>query len=181
MQARICGGPGWATTQVYPARKSTGSLKYHSGVLTAFVIDTMTVFKENAIATDDSHRLFFARAKSTNLLEPGTLMKGRKQSKYSALDLLRQYLELCRYTPDHRDWNERALEKNPPRLIRLQRLKALFHAFGILFDPSSFQEGDFIDWKDPVYEVFLERARSQFLREEAEGDSRGRSSLLPFT
>jgi hypothetical protein len=140
----------------------------------------MTVFKENAIATDDSHRLFFARAKSTNLLESGTLMKGRKQSKYSALDLLRQYLELCRYTPDHRDWNERALEKNPPRLIRLQRLKALFHAFGILFDPSSFQEGDFIDWKDPVYEVFLERARSQFLREEAEGRLSGTIELTAF-
>ncbi len=107
-------------------------------------------------------------------------MKGRKQSKYSALDLLRQYLELCRYTPDHRDWTERALEKNPPRLIRLQRLKAMFHAFGIPFDPQSFREGGFIDWKDPVYEVFLERARSQFLREEAEGRLSGTIELTAF-
>ena len=96
-------------------------------------------------------------------------MRGRKQRKYSALDLLRQYLELRRYTPDHRNWNEQALEQNPPRLIRLQRLKALFHAFGIAFDPPSFQEGGFIDSEAPIYEAFLERARLWFLKERSEG------------
>ena len=52
--------------------------------------------------------------------------------------------------------------------------------FRHIFDPSSFQEGDFIDWKDPVYEVFLERARSQFLREEAEGRLSGTIELTAF-
>jgi len=107
-------------------------------------------------------------------------MSTRNQTRVSALELLRQYLELCRYTPDQRDWNEQALEPNPPRLIRLQRLKALFHAFGIPFDPQSFQEGGFIDCEDPVYEVFLERARSQFLKEGTEGRHSGTNQVTAF-
>ena len=95
----------------------------------------------------------------------------REKAEYTALDLLRQYLELCGFTPDQSEWNTEALRENPPRLIRLQRLKALFHAFGIPFDRSQFEKGKFIDWKNPVYEVFRDRARAWFVRERAEGRS----------
>lgn len=52
-------------------------------------------------------------------------------------------------TSDMGDWSEEQLSDDPPRLYRLQQLMALFHAFEIDWNPSSFTKGGFIDPESP--------------------------------
>jgi hypothetical protein len=107
-------------------------------------------------------------------------MRDQDQTTFSARDLLYLYLEMRQLTPKEKEWNEKALAENPPRLIRLQRLKALFRAFSIPFDLKKFRKGRFIDWKNPVYEVFLERARAAFSKQVAEGKLSGMLEVDSF-
>jgi hypothetical protein len=73
----------------------------------------------------------------------------------TALSLLLAFLELQGLSPKLADWTEERLSDNPPRLIRLRRLIAMFRAFGLPWDPESFTEGTFIDPKQPRYTTLL--------------------------
>jgi len=96
-------------------------------------------------------------------------MRDKHRAAFSAQDLLDLYLEMCGMIPNQDDWTEKSLKKNKPRLIRFQRLRALFQAFGIPFELKRFREGEFIDPDNPVYEVFLEKARAELSKLAAEG------------
>ncbi len=63
----------------------------------------------------------------------------------TAHDLLKAFLNLHGLSPNLSDWTEDELAWNPPRLIRLMRLKAMFLAFGIEWDPVAFTEGKCVD------------------------------------
>jgi hypothetical protein len=75
----------------------------------------------------------------------------------AARDLLYRFLELRSLTPDFDEWSEDRLAGNPPRLVRLRRLIALFRAFKIDWDPVSFAAGHFIQPESPRYAPLLER------------------------
>jgi hypothetical protein len=62
----------------------------------------------------------------------------------TAHDLMIRFLELRAMTPNYDDWTEEMLTDNPPRLIRLRQLTAMFQAFGIPWGPQSFTHGMFI-------------------------------------
>ena len=81
--------------------------------------------------------------------------------RITARDLLHGFLELRRLTPDMGEWSEECLASNPPRLVRLRRLIALFRAFGIDWDPSSFSEGKFIQPESRRYAALLERVAAE--------------------
>ena len=81
--------------------------------------------------------------------------------KVEAIDLLHKYLELRSRTPDLNEWTEERLVDNPPRLLRLQQLRALFQAFGIVWDPVAFTTGQFIQPDYPRYAVVLTRAATE--------------------
>jgi hypothetical protein len=76
-------------------------------------------------------------------------------------DLLHLYLELRGMVPDFREWREDRLGANPPRLVRLKQLTALFRAFGIPWSPNTFGDGSFIAEGDPKHAPLLARAASQ--------------------
>lgn len=76
----------------------------------------------------------------------------------SAHDLIRTFLDLQDLSPEVDKWSEEHFADNPPRLIRLRRLKALFRAFGISWGPESFKIGRFIQHENPLYSPLLERA-----------------------
>jgi len=76
---------------------------------------------------------------------------------FTADDLLQGFLELRRMSPDMADWNEKQLADKPYQLKCHRRLKALFQAFGIPYDPFSFASGSFIDSKSPGYTALLKR------------------------
>jgi len=73
--------------------------------------------------------------------------------KITARDLLYGFLELRGLTPDLSQWTEEGLADNPPRLFRLRRLRAVFRAFGIAWEPASFIEGKFIVPESPLYQT----------------------------
>jgi hypothetical protein len=73
----------------------------------------------------------------------------------TAHSLLLGFLELRGFSPKLADWTEERLSDNPPRLIRLRRLIAMFRAFGLPWDPESFTEGRFIDPRHPRYTTLL--------------------------
>ena len=78
------------------------------------------------------------------------------QVNITARDLLIGWLELLGLTGNIHSWTEDNLRDNPPRLIRLKRLMALFRAFGIHWNPASFIEGRWIDANTEEYrELFL--------------------------
>lgn len=66
-------------------------------------------------------------------------------SQFTAHDLLSAFLDLHGLAPDLSEWTEEKLAYNPPRLIRLKRLKAMFLAFGMAWDPYAFTEGGCVD------------------------------------
>jgi len=68
--------------------------------------------------------------------------------------LLYAFIELRAYTPDFDKWNASSLRSNPPRLIRLQRLQALFRALKINWNPSGFIKGEFINENLEMYKNF---------------------------
>jgi hypothetical protein len=75
-----------------------------------------------------------------------------KTDNYTAIDLLEKILEFTEMTPDKEEWNYEALQSNPPRYIRLQRIEALMKAF-FADDPKyitiqSFLSGEFIKDRD---------------------------------
>ena len=73
-------------------------------------------------------------------------MTDNKQStSLSAVDLVRQFVQLRDYAPDLESWSEEGFAANPPRLHRLRRLRALFAAYGIDWDPVRFARGAFLD------------------------------------
>ncbi|MFM8393189.1 MAG: hypothetical protein ACKOB4_04625, partial [Acidobacteriota bacterium] len=80
-----------------------------------------------------------------------------KMEFVSALNLLYQYLDFRVMVPDLSHWNEHRLGDNVPRLVRLQRLKAMFRAFQINWDPSEFAQGKFIDPRQDKYAPLLRR------------------------
>jgi hypothetical protein len=73
----------------------------------------------------------------------------------TAHSLLVGFLELRGFSPKLADWTEERLSVNPPRLIRLRRLIAMFRAFGLPWDPESFTKGEFIDPKHPRYKTLM--------------------------
>ena len=75
----------------------------------------------------------------------------------TAHSLLHGFLRLRRLTPEMGEWSEERLSLNPPRLYRLRQLIALFRAFEIAWDPSSFVEGRFIQPANPRYMALVER------------------------
>ena len=78
-----------------------------------------------------------------------------KKEVISAHNLLYQYLNLREMSPNLSDWNEKILGDDAPRLIRLQRLLALFRAFQINCDPAQFVNGMFIDPSNDKYASLL--------------------------
>jgi hypothetical protein len=77
------------------------------------------------------------------------------EAMITAHSLLYRFLELRSLTPELGHWTEERLSGNPPRLLRLRQLTALFRAFGIPWDPPSFVEGKFIDPEQPRYAALL--------------------------
>jgi hypothetical protein len=75
----------------------------------------------------------------------------------TAHDLLIRFLELQAMTPNYDKWTEESLSDNPPRLIRLRQLTAMFQAFGIPWDPRSFVRGMFIQPDLHPYHPLLSR------------------------
>ena len=82
----------------------------------------------------------------------------------TARSLLLGYLELRRLSPELTDWTEERLSGNPPRLVRLRRLAAMFRAFGLPWDPPGFAEGNFIQPEDPRYAGALARLAARMPR-----------------
>jgi hypothetical protein len=98
---------------------------------------------------------------------------------YGAWDLLALFLELKGLTPDLGSWTETALKDNPPRLYRLQQLKALFQVFGIPWELEAFLKGDFIQFEDARYEPLLQELW-QDLRGGEDGACRQKKQLQPY-
>lgn len=69
-------------------------------------------------------------------------------------ELLRNYLDLKALAPDLSQWTEEQLQANPPRLVRLKRLLALFSAFGIPLDPEGFARGRFFEGRTSSYGLY---------------------------
>lgn len=49
---------------------------------------------------------------------------------YAAQELLHKILEFLRMTPERAEWSFEVQRENPPRLVRLRQIDALFSAFG---------------------------------------------------
>jgi hypothetical protein len=64
-------------------------------------------------------------------------------------------------TPNYDKWTEESLSDNPPRLIRLRQLTAMFQAFGIPWDPRSFVRGTFIQPDLHPYHPLLSRLSAE--------------------
>ncbi len=69
----------------------------------------------------------------------------------SAVDLVRQFVQLRDYAPDLESWSEEGFAANPPRLYRLRRLRALFAAYGIDWDPAGFAKGASLESSNERY------------------------------
>jgi hypothetical protein len=83
------------------------------------------------------------------------------ESHWTARDFLRAASEFERMTPDRGSWTETLLESNPPRLVRLQRLRALANAFDVQPGFETLWSGDFVAQR-PLerYESFRQRVLS---------------------
>jgi hypothetical protein len=83
------------------------------------------------------------------------------ESHWTARDFLKAACEFERMTSDRDSWTEEQLSPNPPRLVRLQRLRALAKAFDVQPGFEALWSGDFIA-KRPFerYELFRQRVLS---------------------
>jgi hypothetical protein len=83
------------------------------------------------------------------------------ESHWTARDFLKAACEFERMTPNRNSWTEQSLASNPPRLVRLQRLRALAKAFDVQPGFEDLWSGDFIE-KRPFerYELFRQRVLS---------------------
>ena len=104
-------------------------------------------------------------------------MTGMTEQAVSARDLLHLYLKLLGMSPDLGKWSEEYLADNPPRLVRLRQLMALFRAFGIPWDTSTFRDGSFIK-EDQNHGAILQQAASEMPGELA-GRHGPRAEQLP--
>jgi hypothetical protein len=82
-------------------------------------------------------------------------------STITARSLLLGFLDLRGLSPELYDWTEERLSDNPPRLIRLRQLVAMFRAFAIPWDPPSFVAGRFIQPGQPRYVALLSRLATE--------------------
>jgi len=71
-------------------------------------------------------------------------MNNISTEKSLASQLFCLFKELLFLIPDFEEWNYNCLKSIPPRLIRLQRLQALFRALRINWNPAGFPKGEFI-------------------------------------
>lgn len=78
----------------------------------------------------------------------------------TARSLLHGFLELRGLAPEMKDWSEERFSDNAPRLYRLRQLIALFRAYEIDWDLSSFVEGRFIQPESLRYAASLEMMES---------------------
>lgn len=84
-----------------------------------------------------------------------------KESHWTARDFLRAASEFARMTPDRNEWTAKQLESNPPRLVRLQRLRAFAKAFDVQPGFETLWSGDFIAQRQlERYEPFRQRVLS---------------------
>ena len=83
----------------------------------------------------------------------------------TAHNLLAGFLELRGLTPEFESWTEERLSENPPRLIRLRQLEALFQAFGVPWNPRSFVEGKFIQPEHSRYDSLLTKLSAELQEE----------------
>ena len=81
----------------------------------------------------------------------------------TAHDLMIRFLELRLMTPNYDDWTEELLSDNPPRLIRLRQLVAMFQAFVIPWGPRSFVHGMFIQPDTHRYDSLLSKLSAELL------------------
>ena len=72
---------------------------------------------------------------------------------FTPADILRAWGTMISHEPDIGNWESKKVQENPPRRIRLQRLKALFQAFGIAGTFEDFQQGTMM--KDDILFVSL--------------------------
>ena len=108
-------------------------------------------------------------------IRPTPSRNEKDETVVRAHDLIYHYLDFQGLTPNKLDWSMSALAKNPPRLIRYQRLVAILAAFGIKTDLAAFDRGGFINENDPAYEPLLSRARKELPESLVSGmDRRGR-------
>jgi len=81
-----------------------------------------------------------------------------KQSEIiTSRNLLYGFLDLKSMAPNPTVWSEENFSDNPPRLIRLRRLIALFRAYNIPWNLASFISGHFIDIESMRYADLLDR------------------------
>lgn len=109
-----------------------------------------------------------------------------KTDSYTAIDLLEKIIEFTEMTPDKEAWNYEALQTNPPRYIRLQRIEALMKAF-FADDPKeitiqSFLSGEFIKDRDiEQYENTIEYIKESLVKYQSSFSTREvRLSELAF-
>lgn len=77
---------------------------------------------------------------------------------FDARSLLDELFGLLSRQPDVATWTVAALGENPPRLIRLQRLTALFRAFELPWDVPRFMKGGFVNVEHPAHAALIVQA-----------------------
>ena len=77
---------------------------------------------------------------------------------FDARSLLDELFGLLSREPNIANWTEDALAQNPPRLIRLRRLVAMFRAFELPWDVSRFLDGKFVDVEHPAHAALIAQA-----------------------
>ncbi len=84
-----------------------------------------------------------------------------RESHWAARDFLKAACEFERMTPNRNSWTEEQLASNPPRLVRLQRLRALAKAFDVQPGFEELWSGGFIAKRSfERYELFRQRVLS---------------------
>jgi hypothetical protein len=82
----------------------------------------------------------------------------RNTERWTARDFLRAASEFERMTSDRDTWTEEHLESNPPRLVRLRRLRALAKAFDVQPGFEALWSGAFVRQRPfEHYQPFVQR------------------------
>jgi hypothetical protein len=81
--------------------------------------------------------------------------------RIGARDLVDAYLDLWGLSREIDTWTEEAQASNPPRLIRLRRLMAMFNAFDLAWDPEGFPRGEFLNESKADYSGFIAKIRAE--------------------
>lgn len=107
-------------------------------------------------------------------------MSIENNTRITSKDLLAGFLDLRGLTSEFDNWTDELLSGNPPRLIRLRQLVALFQAFGIPWGPQSFAEGKFIQPEHPRYDLLLSKLSTELLGETTRSVLADRNRLPKF-